>query len=151
MPASVAAISCGAYIAVKRPIEMARRFITSLLTIAYFVGQLGLPPHAHGSSRENQPSDHDARPHFHLSCTTHGDHSHDADHDSDAIYLPNGAELSLPAKSVAAPVCLNLVSNLAIATMATPPVSFHASTEANSPDKCSSHCALYLALRALRI
>jgi hypothetical protein len=130
---------------------MTYRLVTTLLTLAYFVGQLAAPHHAHGSSRENAPSNHDARPHFHLSCMTHGDHDHKHDHESDAIYLANGADLSLPIKSVAAPVCLTLVSNLAIETIAAPPVSFHASTKANSPDKCSPSCALYLALRALRI
>lgn len=151
---------------------MTRRFITSLLTIAYFIGQLAAPPHAHGDSRVNEPSDHDARPHFHLSLMTHGGHSHDheldhhhdagdqfrhhdcaehADHDSDAIYLPNGPELSLPTKSVTAPFCLNLVSNLAIECLVAPAESFHASTEATFPDKCSPRCALYLTLRALRI
>src|SRR5829696_8489054 len=109
-PAAVAVNSWIAYSAVKSSISMTYRLVTTLLTLAYFVGQLAVPPHAHRSSRENAPSNHDARPHFHLSCMTHGDHDHDHDHESDAIYLANGADLSLPIKSVAAPVCLHLVS-----------------------------------------
>lgn len=161
---------------------MTRLFITSLLTLAYLFGQLATPPHAHGSSRVNEPADHDARPHFHFSVTSHGGHRHDLehdhedahshhhdcdelhtqpvsaaadaecdDHDSDAIYLPNGPGFSLPTKCDTVPVCLTVFSNFAIATIATPPEYFPASTEANFPDKCSPHCALYLALRTLRI
>jgi hypothetical protein len=54
---------------------MFRRHITISLIIAHFASQLAAMPHAHGVG-ENLPSDHDARPHFHLSWFGNAGHSH---------------------------------------------------------------------------
>jgi len=59
---------------------MFRRCFTCLLMMAFLAGQLAVVPHAHGASRSNQPSDHDARPHVHLSWFEHADHQHDTEH-----------------------------------------------------------------------
>jgi len=157
---------------------MARRYTNTFLIMAYLAGQLAAVPHAHGAGGENQPSDHNARPHFHVSWFEHGCHSHDhghthdhdgdgdgshsaphsADsntshdgHDSDAVYLPN--EIGTPSlgKSVNLLDSPELVSTLAIVAAPTATTALGFSTEAYFPEKCNSGCPLYLVLRALRI
>ena len=153
---------------------MARRCTTTMLMMAYLATQLAMVPHAHGAS-ENQSSDHNARPHVHISWFGHIEHSHDDgcayhdecdgsysqpisfhfapahDHDSDAIYLPNDAGVSLPVKSVVAPSNFQDVSTLAVATTRTPTAVCETWAAADFSDKCSPGRPLYLVLRALRI
>lgn len=155
---------------------MARRCTTTLLMLACLTSQLVVVPHSHGASGENQPCDHNTRPHVHVSWFDHVDHSHDVghthrhecdgshshptssdsnsgndDHDSDAVYLPNDTGVSLPGKSVVSLENLLVVSTLAIAAIPTPQAISECLADANSSDKCGPACPLYLALRALRI
>ena len=155
---------------------MARRCTTTLLMMAYLASQLAMVPHAHGASGENQPCDHNARPHVHVACFDHVGHSHDDghthhqecvdsnslaavsdtstrqdDHDSDAVYLPNDPWGSLPTKSVASSGNLQVISTLVTAVAHTPTAISECLSDVNSPDECSPGCPLYLALRALRI
>lgn len=62
---------------------MSRRLLTTLLMVAFLAGQLAVVPHAHGASRNNQPSDHDSRPHVHLVWFEHTDNQHDVEHSHD--------------------------------------------------------------------
>jgi len=157
---------------------MARRYTTSLLMMAYLASQLAMVPHAHGASSENVPSDHNARPHVHVSWFHHENHGHEHgdehkhnqdchhgdeshsqpaantepdDHDSDAVYVPNHTALSLSTKSAPTPDSFELVSTLTIATVPMPMAISRCSSGAYLPDECSSGCPLYPALRALRI
>lgn len=157
---------------------MFRRCTSMLLIVAYVAGQLAAVPHAHGAG-ENQPSDHGARPHFHIAWFEHGHshadgnahhhHHHDFDgsrsqpvsstsatgsdgHDSDAIYLPNDTgKPSLASKII---VSLdNLPTNpiLAVAVVIAPTAGSGQLWEAHFSGNCSQGTTLYLALRALRI
>jgi len=160
---------------------MLRRSQSIVLTVGYLASQLAAVPHAHGQSGDSQPSDHSARPHFHVSWFGRHDHSHDDhsqddghthhherdgthpqppssesnaghdDHDSDAVYLPNDTGVSLPSKCVGSPDSLQVVSTLVIAAVNMPAAVSECLTDARPPDKCSPDCPLYLALRALRI
>lgn len=154
---------------------MVRRYTNTLLMIAYLASQLATLPHAHGANSENQPCDHNARSHVHVSWFHHEDHSHEhedghsdhhhcdgthsqpaadtepGDHDSDAVYLPNDTGFSLPTKTVATSDSFHLVTTLTIATVPVPMAISQFSSDAHLPDKCSAGCPLYLALRALRI
>ena len=153
---------------------MPRRCTTSVLMMAYLASQLAAAPHAHGATGETQPSDHNARPHVHVGWFDHGDHAHDdghrhhhpcdendsqppgskshggdRDHDSDAVYLPNEA-VAPSTKSAVSPASLAVSTLGIIASIAAPTASGY-SASTIFPDKCSSGCPLYLALRALRI
>jgi hypothetical protein len=159
---------------------MLRRSLSIALILGYLASQLAAVPHAHGGSSENQSSGHNVRPHIHISSFNLFDHSHDRhsddghahhhecddshshsassssnaehdDHDNDAVYLPNDTGFSLPSKSVVSLDCLQSVSTLAIAAIATPAARSEPSAVAYSPGECSLGCPLYLALRALRI
>jgi hypothetical protein len=138
--------------------------------MAYLASQLAIVPHAHGRSGEGQSSDHDARPHFHVSWFGHAEHDHHhdhvggqsrphssepdtdrGDHDSDAIYLPNDTGLSLPGQSFVAPDNLQVVSTLTVAAAPVPTANSNRVADAFFAGECSPGCPLYLALRALRI
>jgi hypothetical protein len=144
--------------------------------LGYLASQMATVPHAHGRCGENQPSDHNARHHVHVSWFEHDDHSHDGGHshhhecdegnsqpplsesnaehdghDSDAVYLPNDTGVSLASNSVVSLGSFQVVSTLAIAAVPTPTVFSESLAAAYSSDNCSSGCPLYLALRALRI
>ena len=155
---------------------IARRYTTTMLMMAYLASQLAAVPHAHGASCENQPSDHNARPHLHISCFDHESHSHDGghthhyecdechsqptpsdtntghdDHDSDAVYLPDDTGVSLPSKNVASTEDLQVVSTLVIAAIPTTMAISASLADASSPGTCTPACPLWLTLRALRI
>jgi hypothetical protein len=66
---------------------MLRRGFSIVLILGYLAGQLAAVPHAHGQGGENQPCDHNARPHIHIHVSWfshfghfHDDHSHDDEH-----------------------------------------------------------------------
>jgi hypothetical protein len=155
---------------------MARRCTTTLLMMAYLASQLAMVPHVHGASGENEPCDHNARPHIHVSWFDHAGHSrddghahhHECDanhsqlpssdsnagrdgHDSNAVYVPNDTAVSLPGTGVILLDSLQVVSTLAIAAIPTPTANFERLADAYSPGESSPGCPLYLALRALRI
>jgi len=164
---------------------MLRRGFSIVLIFGYLAGQLAAVPHAHahahGQGGENQPRDHNARPHIHVSWFSHFDHSHDDhshddehthhhecggshshpavsdsnaghdDHDNDAVYLPSDTGVSLASNSVALPDSHQVISMLAIAAIPSSLAISESWAVANSPDKCSPGRPLYLALRALRI
>jgi len=146
-----------------------------VLMLGYLAGQLAVVPHAHGRCSENQPSDHNTRPHIHVAWFEHVGHSHDDGrihhhecdgshsqsassdsnaghdgHDSDAVYLPNDIGVSLPSQSVTSLDSLQAVSMLALA-VPTPTAISERLADANFAGECSPGCPLYLALRALRI
>src|SRR5215212_2833428 len=87
---------------------MARRSATTLLLIAYLASQMAAVPHAHGADCENQPADHDARPHFHISSAAQVGHSHPhADvhqhpHDHAELHHHEDKSNSVPANTFAA-------------------------------------------------
>ncbi len=160
---------------------MSDRCTTTLLMMAYLTGQLVAVPHAHRASSDNQRSDHDARPHIHVtwfepSDHFHSDHSADDghshhseedgglsqfvssaankghdDHDSNAVYLPNDPEAALPNKSIGSLDRLQVASMLALTGVPAPKAIPECLAEVNFPDHGSPSCPLYLALRALRI
>ena len=143
----------------------------------YLASQLATVPHVHGQSGKPQPSDHSARPHVHVAWFGHGNHSHDdhsrddghthhhewdgsrsqpfssdpnaghGDHDSDAVYFPNDTGASYPGKSVASLNSFDFLSTLALAAVPTSTTILNRAADAFLPDKCSSGCALFLALR----
>lgn len=146
---------------------MVRRSISLLLLLGVVANQLASIPHGHDTHGANE---HDARPHVHLAWFWHGhDHAdhrhehsgpqacggsvrHDNDHDADAIYLAISFGLTraaandfgavriapIAALSVALPSCLPFGDRSTAAWAELHPL--------RAPD-----CALYLALRALRI
>ena len=151
---------------------MFRRSVSLIVLFAFTVSQLATIPHAHAESDE--PFDHDARPHVHLSWFEHVDHHHDDrhthdhdsfhsqpapstvniehdDHDSDAVYLANDIGDSLPTKTVASAHNFDVITSLAI-PMA--PLATSAGEHLIVPffsANCSPGRPLYLALRTLRI
>jgi hypothetical protein len=154
---------------------MFRRVFSIIVMLGFVAGQLATMPHAHGSSR--QPVDHGTRPHIHVALHEHASHSHghdgDADHhhgkesrshsdssttntnqdghDSDAVYLPDGAGNLLLSKGVQSLEHPQANSMLAVASVDSPLAATHFSVAANFPSESSSGCPLYLELRALRI
>jgi hypothetical protein len=154
---------------------MIRRCTTTLLMMVFLAGQLAVVPHAHASCIQEQPPDHDARLHVHVSCFDHDEHSHDdghlhhhecdnghsqphasqsipaQDHDRDAVYLPTNAGDSLLVKSVVPPGSFQVVASFVVAATLAPSAASESWAAADFPDKCSPGCPLYLALRALRI
>ena len=153
---------------------MSRRCFTIVLSMAYLASQLAVVSHSHGASRENQPVDHHARPHIHVSSFGHADHSHDldhghpyshrstgthshtvdsetppehSDHDSDAVYLPSDTGQSLLSKSVATPNAFNFVTPLVAAIVVTPTDSSDVVAASPFPGECRSGSHLDLALR----
>lgn len=155
---------------------MAQRFTTTLLLMAYFASQLVVVPHAHDDSSISQPSDHNSRPHVHVSWFGQAAHSHGSghahhhgcdencpstaatdantghqDHDSNAVYLPCDAGISLAISSMILLDYQQINSTLSIAAISTPTTVSEVGSHEYSPDKCIPGCPLYLALRALRI
>lgn len=160
---------------------MGHRSTILLLLFSYIAGQLATLPHAHSHDANHQHSGHEQRPHVHLTCFGHGGHSHGREsghyhgdgephphhstddkldvagghstgHDSDAVYLPDGADgVSLVVKSVSsidvAHLTLCLPPPLGVRTPdATAEVKY-----ARNPGECSPGRPLFIALRALRI
>jgi hypothetical protein len=66
------------------------RILSIVLLICYPASQLAVVPHAHGSSGEFNPLEHNARPHFHVpwfACNDHGGHHHShCDHSLDTSH-----------------------------------------------------------------
>jgi hypothetical protein len=142
--------------------------------MTFLARQLAMVPHAHGAIGETAPSDHDARPHFHLSCFGHshgnGHHHHERgerqshstssnsppgehlDHDSDALYLPNELAAPLTVSNVATHDGLDLCPTFIVAVLPIAPPAPQCWTNAYLPDQSSpGRPLLYLALRALRL
>jgi len=151
---------------------MVRRCISTLLIIAFLVGQLAAVPHAHAES-----ADHAKRsvPHVHLTAWGNADHGHGhkhhdtadlvesepshepamgwnalPEHDADAIYLCD-ATPGMSTKSATGAEQAGVRS--ANASVAVACVLVQAGTEARCPSQEHSfcRCARYLELRTLRI
>jgi hypothetical protein len=158
---------------------MRRRCITTVLILAYLAAQLAGLPHVHAADGASHSSDH-SRPHVHVSWSDHEQpghdhvhnhhhhgraddhdehshgqhpepssrHEHKHDHDNDAVYLPDGA--GSPSVVKESDTCVAAMTPFAICEYVA------AAYADNSPDdlflgECSFGCALYLALRALRL
>lgn len=145
---------------------MFRRYISLLLLLGIFASQVASIPHAHSVAGAGE---HDDRSHVHLAWFCHGhEHSgvdydrsktapgrsieHDGDHDADAIYLAMnpvpgrafGRELTAAKVAPFGPLPIAVPSGLPFGDL--PAVTWCKSLPLRAPD-----CALYLALRALRI
>jgi hypothetical protein len=155
---------------------MNRRSITLVLCMTYVASQLATMPHAH----EVASHDHGARPHVHVSwldreSTTQHGHSHhpghshrhknDArhehhvpnspageDHDSDAVYIANESGMASHGSNIDALDSLMRASTLGVVqAAAVPSLIVDCSIDATFSRNCKPACALYLALRTLRI
>jgi hypothetical protein len=155
---------------------MNRRFITLALCMTYVASQLATMPHSHDVASH----DHDARSHVHVSwldrdTTTHHGHTHHSghsherksdsshkhhvpdspageDHDSDAVYLANEPGMASQGSNIDALDSLMLASTLGVVQAAAiPSLIADCSIDATFSGNCKPACALYLALRTLRI
>ena len=148
--------------------------LTFIVLLGFVTGQMSVFPHAHAGG--GQPSDHSARSHIHVARLAHTGHCHDnghchhhhADgshshmptpvaeteqdqHDSDAVYLPNDIDVSLPNKGIG-PV--NDFEFLVTLTIPVAPSIASVTDCVTGPffsGDCSPGRPLYIALRALRI
>lgn len=152
-------------------LQMSRQILTSLLVAGYMAGQFVAAPHAHAVADIQESSQ--AAPHVHLNG--HADtsrchhHSHapcsnqsaesehvqiagDLEHDSDAVYLPNGINTAVLAKSTSAPTSFDACSASAC-TLITASLwdSSNCVGTTRFGGGSSSECDLFLAVRALRI
>jgi hypothetical protein len=160
---------------------MKRRIVTAVALIAYLAGQWAALPHAHAGERNSDHSGHNSRPHVHFSWFGHDGHSHahehdgadhhrsrhsrrsaepvcdaslekPADHESDAIYLPDEVGAAATAAKNATTVDLLVISPFMSSAISMGPADGIADTTAwRIADESSIGCPLYLALRALRI
>jgi hypothetical protein len=154
---------------------MFRRAVSLIVMLGFVAGQMAAIPHAHG--QDHLDLDHDSRPHIHVSWHEHVGHSQGDDehahhhpgkeshspstqsetdlnqdgHDSDAAYLPAGADNSLPSTSVPSPENPQVNCTLAVAPVHTTIAVTHCSVAAYLPSESSSSYPLYLELRSLRI
>ena len=147
-----------------------------LLLTVYVASQLAVVPHAHGANGAAATSDHRATPHVHLGWLDGSDHAHEqgqahhhadhktptkpasesctksGEHDRDAFYLPDITQVPPTAAQRAVSTdSLVLHSSVANAVDLLSTTVHQNPTVATILGKCSSGCALYLALRTLRL
>jgi len=157
---------------------MYRRIISSCVLAGFLVAQWAAIPHAHA---EGNPLDHDTAPHAHFSAVgglthdhdhQHGTHDHchatpiaardsispDSgassvpDHDLDAVYLPSTGSITATCgvehgKLAATPVVFHAFDSVLFFGTLNDTLVAAACPSSNY----ASSCALYLALRTLRI